>query len=255
MWPQRSRLGRCVGALRSAAMDGLVATPAASSIAAAPRVATTAPLPPPSRHRCRIVFRPRCRHPSRPRFRPGCRSVHYCPRPRRRDAPAISAGRAHEVGAAMRGGRLTKQGDPGRWPTGRRRRWRSCPSTPPHDADDGCGQYDRWLAGLQGVAAQVVLTASGCRASRVGPFLGDRGVAAGARTAAAGGHRRAGLEFVEKLLTRSSPARTRRSGTLACFAPYPSHRNGRAGRPVLLRIVLVLVVAPSQTFRAAPHRP
>ena len=30
--------------------------------------------------------------------------------------------------------------------------------------------------------------------------------------------RRAGLEIVEKVLTRSSPARTRRSGTLACFA-------------------------------------
>src|SRR5215217_5849186 len=30
--------------------------------------------------------------------------------------------------------------------------------------------------------------------------------------------RRAGLEFVEKLLTRTSPARTRRSGTRACFA-------------------------------------
>jgi hypothetical protein len=28
----------------------------------------------------------------------------------------------------------------------------------------------------------------------------------------------AGLEFVEKLLTRSSPVRTRRCGTLACFA-------------------------------------
>src|SRR5215218_674068 len=36
--------------------------------------------------------------------------------------------------------------------------------------------------------------------------------------------RRAGLEFVEKLLTRSSPARTRRSGTLACFASRSPHR-------------------------------
>jgi hypothetical protein len=32
------------------------------------------------------------------------------------------------------------------------------------------------------------------------------------------------LKDVEKVLTRSSPARTRRSGTLACFAFRPSHR-------------------------------
>jgi hypothetical protein len=31
----------------------------------------------------------------------------------------------------------------------------------------------------------------------------------------------AGLEFVEKLLTTNSPARTRRSGTRACFGYAP----------------------------------
>jgi hypothetical protein len=42
--------------------------------------------------------------------------------------------------------------------------------------------------------------------------------------------RRAGLEFVEKLLTTTSPARTRRSGTPACFARVPHRRiAGRAG--------------------------
>jgi hypothetical protein len=48
--------------------------------------------------------------------------------------------------------------------------------------------------------------------------------------------RRAGLEFVEKLLTRSSPVRTRRSGMLACFAS--PCRIGRAGYRSWLRVAL-----------------
>jgi hypothetical protein len=42
--------------------------------------------------------------------------------------------------------------------------------------------------------------------------------------------RRVGLEFVEKLLTRTSPARTRRSGTPACFARPASAPTRRSTR-------------------------
>jgi hypothetical protein len=53
------------------------------------------------------------------------------------------------------------------------------------------------------------------------------------RPRAAGGRPLAGLEFVVKVLTRSSPARTRRSGALACFAsrwPSGSRRSPTARR-------------------------
>src|SRR4029453_19426037 len=53
---------------------------------------------------------------------------------------------------------------------------------------------------------------------------------------AAGG---AGLEGVEKLLPAPSPARTRRSGTPACFASYAVASPGRACYRSWLRVVLV----------------
>jgi hypothetical protein len=120
MWPQRSRLGRCVGALRSAAMDGLVATPAASSIAAAPRVATTAPAA-----AAPVV-------PGSILAVVGCTT---CPAHEEGDAPAMSAGGAHGVGAAAISRR---QGNPADGQQDDGDGGEAVHRTPPHDADDGC---------------------------------------------------------------------------------------------------------------------
>jgi hypothetical protein len=56
-----------------------------------------------------------------------------------------------------------------------------------------------------------------------------------------GDRRIAGLEFVESS-SRSSPARTRRSGTLACVASRSSYRSSTR-RLLELLVVLVVTVA------------
>ena len=75
----------------------------------------------------------------------------------------------------------------------------------------------------------ALLTALAHRVVRVRPVLGDRRVVAGRGRPPQAAARRAGLEFVEKLLTRTSPARTRRSGTQSMLRRVPLRRIGRVG--------------------------
>jgi hypothetical protein len=76
---------------------------------------------------------------------------------------------------------------------------------------------------------------------RVRPVPGDRRVVAGPEAA-----RRAGLEGVEKSLPAPSTAWTRRSGTLACFAPTPSYRWSS-------RLLLLAARGPGRGSRRPPQ--
>jgi hypothetical protein len=68
--------------------------------------------------------------------------------------------------------------------------------------------------------------------------------------------RRAPLELVEKVLTRSSPARTRRSGTQSILCVPHRRIAGRAGYRSWMRVVLVVVAAaevkPGEASRLRP---
>ena len=94
--------------------DLSVATPAASSVAAAPRVATTAPAAAaPVATAARIVAAggaaaPITATPVVPGSVLALVGCATCPAHEEGDAPAMSAGRAHELARRLRGGHLTK---------------------------------------------------------------------------------------------------------------------------------------------------
>jgi hypothetical protein len=64
--------------------------------------------------------------------------------------------------------------------------------------------------------------------------------------------RRAGLEFVEKLLTERNGCSAGRIGTRACFVRVPSPHHGRTGYWLWLLVVLVVVAVAQR--RLGPSR-